>query len=435
MRLVPLLVCCLIACGDDGVRHTPDAAPHDGPADTAADAAQQPVTLTVTVGGAPAGGVKVYFLNADSSVVLNTVTDASGVASAVMAAGGSVTAVDPFGSTPSNYLVNTFEGVKPGDQLHLDQAAVTTPINVTITAPIDATAGISGYEVQTPCGNGQLTSAGSGASPTGTAQLYGCGPTTDLVIIARDSAFQVADYIYVHDAAISDGATLDLSAMTYTAAASRAYSFSNIPTGFSVQSYTDAVLTAKGAYLQISGNPPSNGSASSIKTMGAGTHWSQIALVGPAGYGQHLFFDWGPWAATYTTDVGARALPDLTTFPTFDPSLHAAIVSEATSGATPDAFYGVVNANRGNTYWSWIVAAPHATTVALPTLPSDVFDFNMVSTDSPYVSSMTLIKAPGGYDALRPYLLTYYGSAKYDPTTSAQVTTETIVTGFRGPRR
>jgi len=96
MRLVPLLVCCLIACGDDGVRHTPDAAPHDGPtADTGPDAPALPVTLTVTVDGAPQGGVKVYFLNADSSVVLNTVTDATGTASAVMAAGGSVTALFP----------------------------------------------------------------------------------------------------------------------------------------------------------------------------------------------------------------------------------------------------------------------------------------------------------------------------------------------------
>ena len=79
MRHLCLLVCCLAACGDDSVRHTPDAAPHDGPvADMAPDGPPLPVTITATNDGAPQAGVQVYFLDADSSLVLATTTDATG---------------------------------------------------------------------------------------------------------------------------------------------------------------------------------------------------------------------------------------------------------------------------------------------------------------------------------------------------------------------
>jgi hypothetical protein len=84
----------LAACGDDDpVRHLDggviDSSMIDAPMN-------QPVTLTVTSDGAPQVGVKVYFQGADSSVISNAMTDASGVASALMPGGGFVTAVDPY---------------------------------------------------------------------------------------------------------------------------------------------------------------------------------------------------------------------------------------------------------------------------------------------------------------------------------------------------
>jgi len=438
MRLVPLLVCCLIACGDDSVRHTPDATSHDGPAaDSAPDAPPEPVTLTASIGGVPAGGVKVYFLDADSSVVLATATDSTGTASAVMAAGGSVTAIDPYGGSATNHEVYTFEAVKPGDHLVLNGPTETAGITMTVTAPVDGTAGIVAYEVQTPCGGTTLTSPGSGASPTGQLTLYGCGTTSDLMIVARDDAFQIADYIYVHDAAITDAGTLDLSQMTYTAAGARTFSLTNIPTGFTPQGVTDGVLAANGVYVQSSGNLPADGSATPVATVPMGTHWSQITIGGAAGYGQHYLFDWGPWADAFTTDVGARVMPDLTAFPTFDPSLHAVLLTEATGGATPDFVYASLFADRtsANLSWSWTVAGPHATTLVLPTLPTDVFDANIGSTDSYGINTIVLAKAPGGYDAVRPGILASYGFLQYAPTASGQITAETILAGFRGPRR
>ena len=381
--------------------------------------------------------MRVYFLDADSTVVLATMTDTTGTASAVMAAGGSVTAIDAYGAGGNSHQVDTFEGVKPGDHLLLTGAGLTTSITMTVTAPIDSTAGIVSYEVQTPCGGTTLANPGSGASPSGQVTLNGCGATTDLVIVARDDASQIADYIYVHDATVSDAATLDLSAMTYTAGGTRTYALTNIPTGFTPSGATDAVLAPNGLYVQQGTNLAADGSPLPVTTVPIGTHWSQIAISGAANIGQHFFFDWGPYASTYTTDVGARVLPDLTAYPTFDPSLHAVLVTEATGGTAPDALYASLFAQRTstNTSWNWQVAAAHATTVALPTLPTDVFDANIVATDTYGVNTLGLIKAPGGYDALRPVLLTNYGAAQIGTTASGQVTAETLFAGFQAPRR
>lgn len=117
MHRLSLLVVLVAACSDDGVRHTPDATLHDAPAltDGAPDAPLLPVTIAVVNGDAAVAGVHVYFLNADSSVVLATTTDATGTASAVMAAGGSVTVVDPFATGQvSNHTIETFMAVTPG---------------------------------------------------------------------------------------------------------------------------------------------------------------------------------------------------------------------------------------------------------------------------------------------------------------------------------
>src|SRR5690349_19179862 len=94
-----LVLSTLPACGgcndNDQNGHLADAPPM---IDAAGDAANQPVTLTIINHGEPAKNVHVYFLQADGTVAANTHTDGAGVASAMVAAGGSVTAVKPFDS-------------------------------------------------------------------------------------------------------------------------------------------------------------------------------------------------------------------------------------------------------------------------------------------------------------------------------------------------
>src|SRR5512143_11333 len=98
-RVVLGLTACFVACGDDGNRHIVDAPLQtDGP--SIDSPSLLPVTLTITVNAMPYAGVHVYFQNTDSSVVAMAVTDVTGTASAVMAAGGYVTAVNPFTTPP-----------------------------------------------------------------------------------------------------------------------------------------------------------------------------------------------------------------------------------------------------------------------------------------------------------------------------------------------
>ena len=122
------LVCLLMVVGacdeDDPVRHL-DGGMADSLTMVDAPTTPQPVTLTVKSAGAPQANVRVYFVNPDSSLISNTVTDSTGVASALMPNGGYVSAVSPFsaplptGLPVQNESLYTWAGVKPGDHLTL----------------------------------------------------------------------------------------------------------------------------------------------------------------------------------------------------------------------------------------------------------------------------------------------------------------------------
>ena len=218
MRLLVGFTCALVAfgCSDDGkVRRLPDAPPPEVDASPFGS-----VSLSVVEGTTPRAGVRVLFQNADSSVVLDTTTGTDGKASAAMAPGGYVTAIDPFGveqpkGLPVSADLRTFAGVKPGDQLRLVQAAQTTAtINVNIVLPISNSA--MEYRVWTNCNpNHSIPSQGSGSQPQGVMELTGCGPTTNLLVQAIDFNFGIAGVFYKDSVALADNATLDFSTETY----------------------------------------------------------------------------------------------------------------------------------------------------------------------------------------------------------------------------
>src|ERR1041385_6064862 len=94
-------------------------------------------------------------------------TDTTGVASAVMPMGGSVTAVNPFAPPQgigTSYSLNTFLGVKAGDHLRLKEGegALT---DVTITAPEDTDANTASYSIATPCAQTDVV-ASAGTAPS-----------------------------------------------------------------------------------------------------------------------------------------------------------------------------------------------------------------------------------------------------------------------------
>ena len=104
MRRLPLLFLVLAACGDDSARKIADAPPagfEDAPKLIDAPPQMLQVVATVTnADGSAVAGVHVYFQNADSSVVGETMLDASGNARQLMNAGGYVTALVPAPPPP-----------------------------------------------------------------------------------------------------------------------------------------------------------------------------------------------------------------------------------------------------------------------------------------------------------------------------------------------
>jgi hypothetical protein len=420
MHRLSLLVLLVAACGDDGVRHTPDAAPHDsalhdGSPDAPGDAPFAPVTLTASVDGTGVAGVQVYFQNADSTVVLATTTDATGTASAVMQAGGYVTAVKPytppaFGGTPSDEI-DTFSGVKPGDHLVLNLPITSTAITVTVTADADPAA--TSLTVFTPCGAQQLAQAGSGVAPTATFSLTNCGTATDFLVVSYDQNSQPLDMFAALAKPIADGATIDLTGTAYAAVPTRTFTYTDPPANVESFSFDDNERDAQGAVFGFSGFAGSGGATYPVPTFTNAVS-AVIATFFPGGPNEEVLADWGPFAPTYTTDVLARELPLFLGNPAFDPATHTLSFGEEAEGAPPDFVFTSVSAFRqsANHAWIWRIAAAHTTAVAYPVLPVDMFDYNITAGDSPSWQQLYTGKVPGGYDAVRAYLLT---GGSFDP--------------------
>ncbi len=157
------LVCVLAACNHGSSSQpvdastTPDGTHVDATLEPVVDAAVPgPVSLHIvrrTVGQA---GIVVLFQNADSSLVSEAITDASGTASASMVSGGFVTAIAPFGAAPQGFNpatgvdLRTFTDVRVGDQLRLFQSDLGTP-DISITVIVPAKPGVSYYSFWSSC--------------------------------------------------------------------------------------------------------------------------------------------------------------------------------------------------------------------------------------------------------------------------------------------
>ncbi len=188
----------------------------DAAIDAMADAGARPVAITITASGFPRAGVQVAFSNADSSPVATLVTDGSGTASQVMAAGGMVTAIDPFVDLAGSgsAALFTYEGVQPGDHLQLAGSAARTSFTY-VTIDTAAVAGATSYLVSAPpCGNTVLFPSGSGAS--GTNSFPPCAGA-DLYIVALGSANNVLGSLYHPGVAFSNNATVDLTGDAFVA--------------------------------------------------------------------------------------------------------------------------------------------------------------------------------------------------------------------------
>jgi hypothetical protein len=137
-----------------------------------------PVQITVRDGNVPQAGIDVLFQDADDTVVLETTTNAMGMATATMTT-GNVTIARTFpAALQRNPEIYTYVGVVAGDNLALgdptDDTGTPTTINVTVPADLDGNVTIT-----SACGSGQ------GAGPVITMTVAGC-PASVMFFIADD---------------------------------------------------------------------------------------------------------------------------------------------------------------------------------------------------------------------------------------------------------
>ncbi|HSN26133.1 MAG TPA: hypothetical protein VLT45_07600 [Kofleriaceae bacterium] len=440
MRKLSLLML-LVACGDDGVRHTPDATVHDaapdGAPDAPVDANPGAVTLTITHGGSAQAGITVYFQNADNSLVLSTTTDANGVASAVMQPGGSVTAIQPFlalyGRLPPDNIT-TFLGVQVGDHLHLDASTLTT-FTINYTGPTSQNANVQSYSVFSPClDNGVNNQVNLGSAGTGQFDLQNCGATTDFLEVAYDGTGTPVEYFRASGVAVSSGGTVDLSAQTFTAVTSKSFAYTNVPQAYGSPSITESLASLAGRNYITS----FSGSSTAATRMLVPAFTGAIDITDTSMFngtaGMQRFIDWGPFSATYTLDVGARALPDLTSAPSYMAATHQVTFNEAAGGVTPDFARASVDVFRttDSKSWLWTVVSPHATAITLPTLPTTPYDYNISANDSINSVDLLIGKVPGGYDAVRGHLASFDSLLQLITTLSGSMTVEGRVLAFSG---
>jgi hypothetical protein len=425
MRFILLVVAVAVGmggcggCNDDGrVGSLPDAPPPPDGQD-APDGGDPPktVTLSATLDGAPVAGVLVYFQNADNSLVASMMTGVTGTASAAMAAGGYVTAIDPFVSQAPTVHggiavteIRTFAGVKPGDQLVLERRS---PVSISFTLWTSEVVGATNYDVFTSCGNGELAAGtGSGGGPSGQVVLNDCNGTADIAVLASilngDTKVPVSA-LYHPGVALTANATVDLTADVYGQLNQTTVTYLNNP--FAATASVDhTVIAAHGRFGPFTARKVGDSVMIGEPMVPATGEIFDTSIVFT---GRHHVIDWGGPTAAYTLDMTNVFLPGIVfdPLPSFDVVGQRVSWMEEPGRATPDASVAAISVTRSTggitRFWHWRLAGPYtAGALTFPTLPTTLFDWAPADGDTIDLDElMTARIAPGGYDAVRGRVL------------------------------
>ena len=399
----------LAACGEV-TNHLPDGPPAGGDGGPGADVAPpQPVTATVF---SPNGeriaipGVQVVFVE-PNGMRHRVVTDNEGIASAVVPAGSSVSAV--WLQNSNYYQIETVQNVSPGDHINLvgTNSDYTLVGQVNISYP--AQAGVSYYYVYGPCGSWY---AGNTTSIKYDIRGY-CAPKDGKMTISvtpRDPNGQVMGYIDMVDVAYTDGMTVNLSG-TYRTLNSFTATYTNLdaqvagyismsryvaPRGYSTgdgQQITTTMTT-------LTGTTPTSTAPAFVQT----------TLYDNMSGQQRIYQKLAGNSLAYNLDVRANLLAFLG-YPTLDPMTRK--ITTPTSTTTPyDAAYARVyyshhlatDAGPQGIDVSWSIVGPSLDGFTLPDLGPEVGDFGVAVGDDIYNGQATILESEGiaSYDVVKP---------------------------------
>jgi hypothetical protein len=397
----------LAGCGDTP-RHTyDDAGPVDAPVDAPRDAAATSVQITIYDGsGNLAANVPVAFVDAAGALVADAKTDATGVARAVMAAGGSVTASRPGVLSGTRLQLYTFAGVVPGDKLVLGPPppGVMLLESATITLPVEAGALL--YSVVSACPFQQVTAPGSGATPTVSYTSLPCGDAPGLVAIAQGTR----PLGTITKPALAPSGTIDLTAETYTPPRTMTITGSNLGADVGVVESRfihrlgpivvddfrpvtthDNVTNTLTASMAAPADPALTVVGDLILYTGLiSAHQDMLRVAAPS--------------TTFTVDTAPNLLPWTLDRGKVDAAARTVTWGEMGTG-TPTITHVHVGASSPTFAFDWNIVAPYtAGKVTLPPLPASFATFSLTAATALGVDAFELIKLPaGGWDALRPH--------------------------------
>ena len=354
-----LLLAALAACGDDGVNTLPDAPPADG--EILGDAPPGgSVTVTAWAGNAARDAdAIVLFQRANGTLVSRVDTDANGMATGDVPAGGMVTIVQSSGFT-------TIVQVGGGDAIEVGNNVLSTPGTATLVLPA-APGGTTNHQLlAAQCGNG----ASAGTTITFT-MFAPCPQPTTLVAAARAGAATLA--FLVESVAITPGSTTTLTG-TWATPAQFSATIENLPA-----SVTRALATAGSrvgtttAYALPTDLPaPSGGTTTGTiavpPSFGDGTDLRYFLGQGFEAYQQG--FESVAGARSAHTFDGSHLLPWIQTI---DGSSNGVTWTQS-SGESYDGAIVTFDFNyKTATLLSWRVILPEAARqFTLPMLPADI---------------------------------------------------------------
>ncbi len=353
------------------------------------------VRVQIKDGFSPVASVRVIFQDAADVVVLDTVTDAQGMASAEMST-GSVTVIRTFPvitppppegqRAPEIY---TYVGVKNNDLLQLGDATSTkAPGAIVVKVPETAEGTV---KVVTPCGSGQ------GTAPNIAITVNDCPTMMGFLVTdaQQSSFFQEAPY--------AENVDLSLGILSGDLAAT--LSATNVPPNTSVNA-EERVVTGLFT-LYRSGEKRIDQAPQTVNLPNlTGVDQLLVTRISTQGMGNQI-------VAARDTYSGSPALIDATAdlipYVTGNPQVAPTGVSWTEMGTgTADAVYVTLNVTRGTAMggtpaldaeYTRLIVAPHTgTSLRMPVLPDALY--NPTSMDQ-IGGSTGLVRATGGYDTIR----------------------------------
>jgi hypothetical protein len=367
------LVGCGVGQGDDSPGTGSNMPPAPPPP------AANNVTMTVHLGAEPAPNVPVIFQTNEGADMGVAMTDATGVAAGSLPLGGTVSIVFP--GTPST--VYSYLGVKPADQLSFIGPASTTD---TTTINVIVPPAPSGGQVTITTACGQTT----GDAPMIALDLTGCGTQTD---------FYVSDGVtagFLKRAPIAP--EVDLSAETYNDAVATTLSVTDLPDDGSATlekrletdllhpAFTTGALdtTLDTADATVDASVPDVSGIQQLVVATVNDDDGSTTIAARAAY-----------TSTPTEiDVGPALLPAVSLA-----ALASSSVSWSEEGMGGNADFTVV-ALRTPTVTHMLATLHHDASVVIPELPTAYNQYNLATDDLPAID-VTLVRATGGYDAVR----------------------------------